>query len=78
MSNVPSRRDLHDAQVAFRARRRELVAWKRAAKRVDEPFSLWARKMLNLAATPAPAPVSPVVNGDQIELPFAKMKKRSS
>jgi len=72
MSNVPSRRDLHDAQVAFRVRKRELASWKRAAKRADEPFSLWARKMLNLAAAPVPAPVAPTVSGDQVELPFTK------
>ena len=49
--------------------------WKRAAKRADEPFSLWARKMLNLAAVPTPTPVPPTVSGDQIELPFSKKKR---
>jgi hypothetical protein len=33
--------------------------------------------MLNLAAVPLPAPVAPVVSGDQIELPFQNGKRRS-
>jgi len=78
---VPSQRDLHDSQVAFRVRKRELTAWKRAAKRADEPFSLWARKMLNLASappvTPRPPTASPTVAGDQIELPFTKKRRAS-
>jgi len=73
---VPPRRDLHDEQFAIRVRARELASWRKAAKRADEPVSLWARKMLNLAATPVPTPVAPTVTGDQIELPFKK--KRSS
>jgi hypothetical protein len=74
--DVPPRRDLHDTQLAIRARKRELSAWKRAARRADEPLSLWARKMLNLAAVPLPPPVPPTVSGDQVEFPFTK--KRSA
>jgi len=77
---VPPRRDLHDAQLAIRVRKRELAVWKRAAKRADEPLSLWARKMLNLAAVPAPPSVPPTVSGDQVELPFpiTVTKKKAS
>jgi hypothetical protein len=78
MSSVPPRRDLHDAQFAIRVRSRELAQWKKAAKRADEPVSLWARKMLNLAAVPLPPPVPPTVSGDQVELPFSKTSKKSS
>ena len=74
---MPSQRDLHDSQVAFRVRKRELTAWKRAAKRADEPFSLWARKMLNLASAPPVTPRPPTVAGDQIELPFTKKRRAS-
>jgi hypothetical protein len=76
--NVASRRDLHDEQFAIRVRKRELAAWRRAAKNVDEPLSLWARKMLNLAAMPPPPSVPPTVSGDQIELPLPPAKKRSA
>jgi hypothetical protein len=69
---MAARRDLHEAQFAFRVRKRELAAWKRAAKRADEPLSSWARKMLNLCATSTPAEVPPVVGGPQIELPLKK------
>jgi len=72
---MPSRQDLHNAQVAFRVRKRELAMWKRAARRADESFSLWARKMLNLAAVPPLPEVPPVVSGDQIELSFLDDKK---
>jgi hypothetical protein len=72
---VPSRQDLHNAQVAFRVRKRELAMWKRAAKRADEPFSLWARKVLNLAAVPPLPEVPPVVSGDQLALSFLEVKK---
>lgn len=67
-----SRRDLYDAKLDIRARRREIVAWKKAATRADEPLSLWIRKRLNLAATPASEPIPPVVSGPQLPLPRIK------
>lgn len=73
---MASRRDLHDAQLAIRVRKREYATWKRAAKRADEPLSLWVRKILNLAAVPPPPSVPPTVSGNQIELPLTK--KRAS
>ena len=37
-------------QLAMRARKKDLDAWKKKAKLAGEPFSLWARKTLNRAA----------------------------
>lgn len=70
-----SRRDLHDVQLNIRVRNREMITWKKAAKHADEPLAVWIRKILNLAAVPAPPPVAPVISGDQIELPFEERKK---
>jgi hypothetical protein len=39
-------------------------------------LSEWIRYMCNVGASPAPAPVPPIVKGDQIELPFTKKTKK--
>ena len=63
----------------IRARPREMKMWRAAAKRADENLSEWIRSRLNLPAIPSPPPVSPVVSGDQIELPLnGRSKRRSS
>lgn len=62
----------------IRARPREMKMWRAAAKRADETFSEWIRSRLTLAALPPPPPVPPTVSGEQVELPFAKSKKKPS
>lgn len=72
---MATRRDLHDTRLDIRVRKREMASWKRAALRSDEPLSAWIRKILNLAAAPAPPAVPPTVSGDQVELPFQNEKR---
>ena len=74
-SSVASTRDV---RFEIRLKPRESRSWKAAAKRSDMTLSEWIRYMCNIGSTPAPPPVAPVVTGDQIELPFRKVRKRAS
>lgn len=62
----------------IRARPREMKMWRIAAKHADETLSEWIRSRLNLAAAPPPPPVPRAVSGEQVELPFAKTRKKPS
>jgi len=67
-----------DVRIEIRLKMRENRAWRAAAKRSDLTLSEWIRHMCNTGAPPPPSPVPPVVQGDQIELPFTKTKRKLS
>lgn len=66
-----------DVRIEIRLKARENRAWRASAKRLDLTLSEWIRGMCNAGAVPVPGPISPVVTGDQTELPFVKAKAKA-
>lgn len=66
-----------DVRIEIRLKAPESQAWRASARRLGLTLSEWIRSLCNTAAAQAPAPVPPVVTGDQIELPFSKKLKKS-
>lgn len=67
-----------DARIEIRLPVHEKRAWRARAKGLDQNLSEWIRRMCNTGAVPVPAPVAPVVTGDQIDLPFVKKTKKKA